>query len=143
VRLIFGRLLGVSAAETHGERGVWAVRTVERLPLAQAEQRLDDALHHFVRDTTNDRGVAGWLRRRVRLRLTDAIRTLTLARFRDEHAQHGGVDLVKVQGDLGGRIDGLLIGKLRGGINLWTAIVLVGLPTQILVMDFILLALLK
>jgi hypothetical protein len=143
VRLIFDRLLGVSAEQTHGERGGWAVQTVERLPLAQAEQRLDDAVHHILQSTTKDRGVTGWLRCRVQTRLTDAVRKLTLARFREEDVQHGGVDLVKVQDDLGGRIDDVLVGKLRGGINLWTVLVLVVLPTQILAMDYIVLAFLK
>jgi hypothetical protein len=142
VRLIFGRLLGVSAEGTHGERGGWATRTAERLPLAQAEQRLGNAIHYLVRAPT-DSGLTGWLRRRVQIRLTDTVGKLTLARFREEHAQHGGVDLAKVQTDLGDRIDSLLIGKLRGGINLWMVIALVGLPFQILVTDYIVLALLK
>ncbi|HWG43962.1 MAG TPA: hypothetical protein VN688_14385 [Gemmataceae bacterium] len=143
VRLIFGRLLGVSAEQAHGERGGWATRTAERLPLAQAEQRLDDAIHHLVQAPPAGSGLTGWLRCRVQIRLTNTVGKFTLARFREEHAQHGGVDLAKVQTNLGDRIDDLLIGKLRGGINLWTAIAVVGLPSQILVTDYIVLGLLK
>lgn len=143
VRLVFGRLLGVAAEEVHGERGGWLTRTTERLPLAQAEKRLDDAIQHLLHAPTEGGGLTGWLRRRVQTRLLGTIRKLTLTRFREEDAQHGGVDLLKVQQHLGEHIDGLLIGKLRGGVNLWTAAVLIGLPSQILVMDYLVIALLK
>jgi len=143
VRLIFGRLLGVSAEETHGERGGWATRTAERLPLGQAEQRLGDAIRHIVHAPPTNGGATGWIRRRVQVRLLGLVHKFTLARFRDEDAQHGGVDLLKVQDDLGKRIDGLLTGKLRSSINLWTILVLVGLPIQILALDYLVLALLK
>ena len=143
VRLIFGRLLGVSATENHGERGGWLTRTVERLPLAEAERRLDEAIHGLVNAPSEGGGQTSWLRRRVQNRLLSTVYKYTLAHFRAEHAQHGGVDLVKVQGDLGERIDGMLIGKLRGGINVWTVAVLIGLPGQILALDYVVLALLK
>jgi hypothetical protein len=143
VRLIFDRLLGVSAERTHGERGGWTTRTVERLPLAQAEKRLDTAIHGIVNAPSDGGGPTGWLQRRVQTRLLGAVHKYTLARFREEQAQHGGVDLAKVQADLGDRIDGLLIGKLRGAINLWMVVALVGLPFQILATDYIALALLK
>jgi hypothetical protein len=143
VRLIFGRLLGVKAEEAHGERGGWATRTVERLPLVQAEKRLEEAIHEHLSASVEGSGLNGWLSQRVQSRLLRAVHAFTLARFRDEDARHGGVDLVKVQSDLGERIDALLLGKLRGGINVWMMVILVGLPVQILALDYVVLALLK
>jgi hypothetical protein len=143
VRLIFGRLLGVTADEAHGERGGWLTRTAERLPLSQAEKRLDEAIHSIVNAPSEGGGPTGWLRRRVQTRLLGAVHKYTLAHFRAEDARHGGVDLVQVQSDLGERIDGMLIGKLRGGINVWTFAVLIGLPVQIIALDYVVLALLK
>lgn len=143
LRLVFGRLLGVSAEQEHGERGGWVVRTVERLPLAQAEKSLDDAVCGIVNAPDTGGGPTSWLRRRIQNRLVGSVQKYTLAHFRDEDARHGGVDLAKVGTDLGERIDGLLVGKLRGSVNLWTAAVLIGLPTQILVTVYIVLALLK
>jgi hypothetical protein len=141
VHLVFGRLLGISA-EPAGERGGMLVRAVERLPLAQVEKRLNDTVRNIV-NAPSGGGLTGWIRRRVQLRLVAAVRACTLARFREEAAQHGSIDLVKVQTDLGDRIDGLLIGKLHGGINLWTLCVLVALPVQILLVDFLVLSLMK
>ncbi|HEY7426825.1 MAG TPA: hypothetical protein VH682_21495 [Gemmataceae bacterium] len=143
VRLIFDRLLGVSAEETHGERGGWATKTAERLPLAQAEKRLGDAIRQLIHAPATEGGLTGYVRRRLQARLLGLVHKLTLASFREEDARHGGVDLAKVQGDLGERIDGLLVGKLRGGVNLWTILVLVGLPVQILALSYVVLALLK
>lgn len=143
LQLLFARLLGVSAEEAHGERGGWLMRTAERLPLAQAEERINDAVHGLLHAPSEDGGLTGWLRRRVQSLLLTTVHRLTLARFREEDAQHGGVDLVKVQRDLGERIDGLLIGKLRGGIKLWMAVLLLGLPVQIVAMDYLIRALLK
>lgn len=143
VRLIFDRLLGVSAEETHGERGGWATKTAECLPLAQAEKRLGDAIRHLVRAPSNEGGPTAWIRRRMQVRLFGLVQKLTLASFREENARHGGVDLAKVQDDLGKHIDGLLIGKLRGGVNLGALLILVGLIIQILALDYVLLTLLK
>ena len=143
VRLLFGRLLGVTAEEVHGQRGGWVTRTAERLPLAQAEERLNEAVQGIVEAPVEGGGPTGWLRRRVQIRLLCTVHKYTLAHFREEDARHGGVDLVKVQSDLGERMDGMLIGKLRGGINGWTIAVLVGLPAQILALDYVVLALLK
>ena len=143
VRLVFGRLLGVTAEEEHGERGGWLTRTAERLPLSQAEKRLDDAVHGILSAPSEGGGMTGWLRRRVQNRLVGTVHKYTLASFREENARYGGVDLAKVQSDLGERIDGMLIGKLRGGINVWTLAVLVGLPAQILALDYVVFAFLK
>lgn len=143
IRLIFDRLLGVTAEEAHGERGGWMTKTAERLPLAQAETRLQEAIRAHLHAPAVDGGASGWLRRRLQARLLGAIHKYTLARFRDEDAQHGGVDLVRVRDDLGERINGMLLSKLRGGINVWTAAVLIGLPVQVLALDYIVLAFLK
>jgi hypothetical protein len=143
VRLIFDRLLGVAEEGTPGERGGWATKTAERLPLAQAEKRLSDAIRHLIHAPSTEGGLTGRVRRRVQARLLGLVHKFTLASFREEDARHGGVDLTKVQGALGERIDNLLAGKLRSGVNLWTILILVGLPIQILALNFVVLSLLK
>jgi hypothetical protein len=143
VRLIFERLLGVHAEQAFGERGGVVARAVERLPLAQAEKRLDEAVTELLDAPAQGGGLAGRIRRRLQNILLRAVRKYTLARFREEDAQHGGIDLVRVQAEMGERIDGLLIGKLKRGINLWTGLILVGLPVQVIALDYVVLALLK
>ena len=61
-------------------------------------------------------------------RLLGWVEKLTLAKFRDDQASHGGVDLMQVQRELEGRIDRLLIDKLRGGLNKLTIGVILLLP---------------
>lgn len=143
VQLLFGRLLGVSVEEAHGERGGWLARTAEHLPLAQAEKRIDDALHGLLHAPSEGGSLTGWLHRRVQNQLLASVRKLTLTRFREENAQHGGVDLIKVQRELGEHIDDWLISKFRLGTNLWTVAVLLVLPAQIVVTSYLIVALLK
>jgi hypothetical protein len=93
VGLLFRRLLGVSA----GERGAWLARAAERVPLAQAEARLNGAVGAALAAPAEGDGPLGWGRRRLQARLVAAVGKYTLARFREEGAKEGGVDLVKVQ----------------------------------------------
>jgi hypothetical protein len=119
VQMVFGRLLGVSA----GQPGGAVVQTIERLPLAEAEKRLGEAIEDLAEEAG---GATGWLRRGLHRRLLGAVQKVTLARFRDEGA--GGVDLRKAQAELADKMDSLLLGKLRTGLRLWTIVVVLGLP---------------
>jgi hypothetical protein len=74
-------------------------------------------------------GATGGLRRRIHRKLTGAVQTYTLARFRADDAQHGGIDLSKLRADMEARADEVLIAKLRSGLTMWTALVLIVLPT--------------
>jgi hypothetical protein len=72
-----------------------------------------------------------------------AVGKYTLARFREEGAKEGGVDLVKVQAGLATRVDDGLADKLARGVNLWAALALLALPAQVLAGVWVVLALLK
>ncbi len=130
VRLLFERLLDVSAEQPVGQRGGRIAQAVERVPLAQAERRLSDAARDLVGGQTAG-GTKGWVRRRVERVLLRLVQRVTLARFRQADAEHGGVDLTAVCAELEASIDERLIHKLKGGINLWTALAVAFLPVQV------------
>jgi hypothetical protein len=137
VGLVFEHALGVSSDQTVGDRGGTLTRAVERLPLAQAERRLTSAVSQLLGEPHG-----GWLRRRLQARLLRAVQRYTLARFREDGARHGGVDLARVQTELEATVDDRLTARLRHGLNLWTLLVLFGLPAAVFAQTYILLALL-
>jgi hypothetical protein len=124
VRFLFERLLGMADGQELGERGGAMAKRIERLPLAQAEARLNSVVHQF----TGDAEQAGWLARKIQTRLLDAVRKFTLARFRAQEAKHGGIDLLQIRQELEPTIDDKLVEKVSGGLKLWTLIVFLGLP---------------
>jgi hypothetical protein len=140
VRLVFTRLLGVAESQESGSRNGALVLAAERLPLAQAESRLTAAVNHLLAAPA---GEGGWFRRRVRGLLLKTVKRFTLARFREEGDRFGGVDLGKVQADLETRADGMLLRGVRGGLKLWTVLVVIGLPAVVFAQTYLLLVLLK
>jgi hypothetical protein len=156
VGLVFERMLGVAEGKEFGERGGRVSQGLERLPLARADELLSGA----VRDLTGEAEQGGWLRRKIRGMLLEAVRKYTLARFREEGAKHGGVDLLKLKEEreegakhggvdllklkeeLEQTIDEALVAKVRGGLRLWTILVIVGLPVVVAVQTWVLLMLL-
>jgi hypothetical protein len=109
-QLVFQHLLGVTDATERGERMGAVRQAVEtRLPLAQAEQRLSNAVAKVTLERSEVTGLRGWLLRSVRIRLLGLVATVTLARFREEGQQHGAVDLVRVRDALGQSLDALLV----------------------------------
>jgi hypothetical protein len=141
VRLVFERLLGVTRGQELDNRGGALALAAERLPLAQAESRLTAAVDHLLAAPSSEGG--GWFRRRVRARLLRAVQRYTLARFREEGARSGGVDLVKVRAELESKADEMFLRRVRGGLNLWTALVVVGLPAAVFAQTYLLIALLN
>ncbi len=133
VRLVFERILGVAEEGELGERGGHIARVAERLPLAQAEQRLAGAFQTVMGDT--DQG--SWLGRKVQGRLLQAVKKCTLARFREEDARHGGVDILKVKDELERSVDDALARKVRGGLRLATVLVIICLPLLVAVQTWI------
>jgi hypothetical protein len=127
VRMVLHRMLGIAEGERFGERGGRIAQGVERLPLAQAEELLSRA----VRDVTGGAEKGGWLRRKVRALLLEAVRKYTLVRFREEGARHGGIDLLKVKEEMEQTVDNQLVQKVQGGLRLWTALAIVGLPSVV------------
>jgi len=125
VNLVFDRLLRVSAEGADGGRGGAVVRGVEKLPLAAAEKRLSEVVNGLL---SAKEGEGSWLRRKIKARLLGSVQKYTLAQFRTEGEREGGVDLAKVRDELNDNVDDLVVTKLQAGINLWTLLVLVGLP---------------
>lgn len=124
VRVVFDRIMRLEADGEVGERGGRIVQGVERMPLAQA----DALLSRSVQGLTGDAQQSGWLRRTLQSQLLKLIRKYTLARFRDEAAKHGGVDLIKVRNELESTADDVICRKLQAGVLLWTAAACLGLP---------------
>lgn len=114
-------------------------RGLEKLPLAQSEELLSRA----VRTVTGDAAQTGWLRRTIQGRLLEATRTYTLARFRQEGAKHGGVDLQKINEELEQTVDDVIIHKVRAGIRIWTALAVLGLASLVAAQTFLILLLLR
>ncbi|HEY0133570.1 MAG TPA: hypothetical protein VGB85_05805, partial [Nannocystis sp.] len=56
-----------------------------------------------------------WFQRKLQVRLMNAISRVTLAELRSVAGASGGVDLVRVRDDLGGRIDAMLRARVEGG----------------------------
>jgi hypothetical protein len=138
VHLVFERMLGIAGGEEFGERGGRIARGLERLPLAQAEGLLSSA----VREVTGNAEQGGWMQRKIQGRLLEAVQKYTLARFREEGAKHGGIDVLKVKEEVGRAVDDDLALKVRGGLQLWTALVVVGLPFVVAVQTWLIIMLL-
>jgi hypothetical protein len=125
----FDKMLGVTEGNDAGERGHVVTKAAERVPLAQANEKL----HAAIVKLTGEAQGAGWLRRKIQAWLMDAVEKFTLAQFRDENAQHGGVDLVKVRDELERRVDQALVERVRGGVKMVTMLVMIGLPLLVAV----------
>jgi hypothetical protein len=121
-RAVFERmLLHGETDRAMGDRGGEVARTAERIPLAQAEQRLTSVVQELVRDEPRGGGLRGSIRRRVRRRLFDLVERLTLARFRDADEKEGGVDLLVVRDVMAGSIDASLKATISGMATRLTA----------------------
>jgi hypothetical protein len=143
VRVLFEHLLGVSAEQQFGERGGWIAQQVERVPLAQAENCLNQVVRDLVNAHPAGVGVTGRFRSRIESMLLSLVAKVTLARLREQGAEQGGVDLVKAQAELESTMDDILIARLRRGLNLWTVLVSLGLPVTVCAQTYIAIALLK
>jgi len=128
VRMLFERLLGLAGTEGgHGERGSALARSLERIPLVRAEALLSQAAQGVAGETSR----LGWLRRWLAARLIETVRYYTLARFRHEGAEHGGVDLLRVRAELEIAIDETIIGGIKTGLWLATGLIAGGLALAI------------
>jgi hypothetical protein len=121
--LLFERLLGVAEGSAKGERGGAVARTVERLPLAEAETQLREVARGLVRADERTPGLRARLARALQARLLEKIEQATLAGFREENEKTGGVNLLKVRDELAGKVDGMLAERLEGAASRVTVIV--------------------
>lgn len=132
VRFLFERLLGVTTAGGGG-----LARAADRLPLAEAERRLAAVVGGLIGE-----GGGGWVRRRIQARLLAGVEKYTLSRFREQGAGEGGVDLARMQAVIEETVDDRLVGRLRAGLNLWTMLVVCGLPATVFAETYLAIALL-
>jgi hypothetical protein len=98
-----------------------AARGLERLPLAEAEARLSEAV------VEGTGGAGGWVRGKVQAVLLRAVRRFTLARFREEGARHGGIDLAKVREELARTVDEAVARRLLAAARARAAVGLIAL----------------
>lgn len=126
VAALFRQLLEVTEDDPHGARGTAVARAAERVPLAQAEQRVRGTVARLLSAPSDGGGLGGRLRRRLEATLMARIETLTLARFRDEDARAGGVDLVKVRDELSAHVDELIADHVRSALTRMTVLVALG-----------------
>jgi hypothetical protein len=133
VRVIFERMLGVTAEGEARGLGAQLAAGLDRVPLAQAEHMLSDA----VRGVTGDAERGGWMRAKIQRALLLTVRKFSLARFRAEGATQGSVDLPKVKQELEKTIDDVIAAKLRRGLRLTTWLVAAGLPLLVAVQTWI------
>ena len=112
---LFAQMLGVDDGAAIGARGVVVATTLERLPLAQLEQRLAEVVDRAVAPDRAATGVRAWLQRKLVARLLGAIAQVTVSRFRSAAADAGGIDLIRVRDELAERMDGLVRDRIAGG----------------------------
>lgn len=122
---LFAQLLGVDDRAEIGARGGVVATTIERLPLAQAEQRLAQVVHRAVAPDPAATGVRVWLQRKLVARLLGAIAQVTVTRFRSAAAAAGGIDLIRVRDELAERMDDMIRERIAGATRKAT-ILLVG-----------------
>jgi hypothetical protein len=124
VGLVFDGLLKVNEEEVHGDRGVQPARLAERVPLADAENRLSMVVQRLCNASDEGRGIRAWLRRKIQQRLLGLVEQVTLSRFREQGAQAGGVDLIKVRDELSALADRKVSELAQGAIGRTTRMVL-------------------
>lgn len=143
VRVVFNRLLANPDADETGDRGNWVAQSLERLPLAQAEQRLSRVITDSLGAEPSGNRWTGRFQRRIETRLLRTVEKYTLEQFRNEDARFGGVDLEKVRNHLESQVDEWMVARLRAGVRIWTLAILIGLPLTVFAQAYTALALSK
>jgi hypothetical protein len=115
VRMIFDRIAGSEGAVASG---------LNRLPLSQAE----GLLHRALESVMGDREAGSGLQRKLHGRVVSLLGKYTLARFRTEGTEHGGIDVPKLREELERNVDAVLANKIRSARLVPTLIVSLGLP---------------
>ncbi len=124
LRMIFDRLLAVREEDSMGERGAAGAKMLERVPLAEAEARLERAVENLLAERARQRGLRAWLARKLQAAALERVKSVTLARFRSADAEHGGVDLILVRDGLGDKVDAMLVDTMRAAATKVTALAL-------------------
>jgi hypothetical protein len=120
--LVFERMLAVNAKDNFMERGGSVAKTVERLPLAQAEARLKSVVDSLVDAPEAGGGFRGWIKRSVQEALVRRVEAVTLAEFRESGAGEGGVDLAVTHHKLGDLVDNKIVAGIDAAMLKVTAL---------------------
>jgi hypothetical protein len=124
--LLFDRMLSMDFDQAHGQRGTRAAQTVERLPLAAAEQRVRAAATFLLQPDPSATGIRAWLRRKVFGELMTRVEMVTLAKVRADDSAHGGVDLAKVRDELMTRMDAMVQDTIARKLRILNVLVVAG-----------------
>jgi len=89
LRLCMNNLLNVSQDDSFGERGNRTAVAVERLPLAQVEQRLARVVEQFTRCSISSGRFTTWFWQTLHHRLLRVVQALSLAQFREQESRRG------------------------------------------------------
>ncbi|MEW6433975.1 MAG: hypothetical protein AB1730_20940 [Myxococcota bacterium] len=109
--------LGVTEDSTQGERAGAIGRTLERVPLRDAETKLRGAVNAVLSERAEKTGVRAWMARKLIAAAVTRIEAITLARFRTQDAKAGGVDLLVVRDELSTTIDETLASTIASKLN--------------------------
>lgn len=114
--VVFERMLGVDAdADARmGERGGRLARTIERVPLVEAEAWLKSASAAVTSSGAEAHGLRGRLAAAAQRRIVAWVEHATLKSFREDGADVGGVDLMKVRERLDAHINDTLLARIDG-----------------------------
>lgn len=123
--IVFQRMMGVDGKDAFMDRGGAVARTVERLPLAQAEAKLSGVVDSLVNAPEAGGGMGGWVRRKTQEGLLRRVEAITLAEFRESGAGEGGVDLVVTHKKLGEAVDGRILAGIDAAMLKVTAMFVV------------------
>jgi hypothetical protein len=125
--LLLDRVMGlavdgtVRAEGAAGARGRAVAAALDRVPLAQAEAWLRQAVSERL-------GAAqgGALRQRAERKVLDLVESVTLARLRDEGRAAGSVDLPRLRDELGARADDAVARLAVGTMTRLTVFIVLG-----------------
>ena len=107
---LFDRVESLAA----GSAGVG--QSLAKLPVAQAEGWLRQAVADLLHAPAEGGGWTGWVRRALQTRLISGVESLTLARFRS--AESGGaVDFGTLRSEMESQVDDVLADKVQGTLR--------------------------
>jgi hypothetical protein len=92
-------------------------RAQQKVPLEQAEAKLRGAVQSVLGHRAQQKGMRGWLARKLLEAGISRVEAVTLNRFRSDQQQHGGVDLRLVRDELGVAIDSLIGRQVSAHLN--------------------------
>jgi hypothetical protein len=115
VRALFSALAATRGAQA-----------LERLPLAQAEEKLRAVAHQIITSPVEGGGLRASLGRKIRDSMVTKVEALTVKRFRAEGGDAGGIDVKKIGDELAAKADEALADQVRGLMTRATLVIVLG-----------------